>query len=87
MLRKLNNQLINVCAILSTCLQYCDKYADSAGCPRVEEWRKVLCISALVNAQSNLEAYRDSYEEDEEILQVAYTSPHFTQYGPQDSTL
>ncbi|XP_057805115.1 flavin-containing monooxygenase FMO GS-OX-like 9 isoform X2 [Salvia miltiorrhiza] len=67
--------------------EYCDKYADYIGFPHLEEWRKVLCISALVNAESNLETYRESYEQDEEMLQVAYSSTHFTQQGPQDSTL
>ncbi|KAG6403998.1 hypothetical protein SASPL_136232 [Salvia splendens] len=66
--------------------EYCDKYANYTGFPHLEEWRKVLCISAIVNAEANLETYRESYEQDEEMLQVAYTSTHFTQHGPQDST-
>lgn len=69
------------------CLQYCDKYADYTGFPHLEEWRKELCVSALMNAETNLETYRESYEKDEEMLQAAYSSPHFTQYGLEDSTL
>lgn len=67
--------------------EYCDKYADYTGFPHLEEWRKELCVSALMNAETNLETYRESYEKDEEMLQAAYSSPHFTQYGPEDSTL
>ncbi|KAH6799097.1 Flavin-binding monooxygenase family protein [Perilla frutescens var. frutescens] len=68
--------------------EYCDKYADYTGFPHLEEWRKELCVSALINAETNLETYREiSYEKDEEMLQVAYSSPHFTQYGPEDLTL
>lgn len=47
-------------------------------CGRIEQWRKDLCLSALNNSYVNLETYRDSYN-DEELLQVAYTSRHFTQ--------
>lgn len=65
--------------ISSICfLQYCDKYADHIGFPHLEEWRKELCISALRNADENLETYRDLYD-DHEMLQVAHQSPHFTQ--------
>lgn len=63
-------------------LQYCDRYADEVGFPRLEEWRKELCISALINAEANLEIYRDVYD-DFELLQVARQSPHFTQLGAQ----
>lgn len=62
--------------------EYCDRYADKAGFPRLEEWRKELCISALKNATDNLEEYRESYD-DFELLQVARQSPHFTQLGAQ----
>ncbi|XP_044476808.1 flavin-containing monooxygenase FMO GS-OX-like 9 [Mangifera indica] len=58
--------------------EYCDKYADTVGFPRLEEWRKGLCISALVNADANLETYRDCWD-DHELLQEALQSPHFTQ--------
>lgn len=78
--------LLNNVLLLSICFQYCDKYADYTGFPHLEEWRKVLCLSAIVNAETNLETYRESYEQDEEMLKVAYTSTHFTQHGPQDST-
>lgn len=63
-------------------LQYCDKYADFVGFPHLEEWRKELCISALVNSDVNLETYRDCYD-DEDLLQVAKKSPHFTQLEPE----
>ncbi|KAL8042329.1 hypothetical protein ABFX02_09G044000 [Erythranthe guttata] len=67
--------------------EYCDKYADYIGFAHLEEWRKELCLSALRNSEINLETYRDSYKQDEEMLQVALNSPHFTQLGPdQDST-
>lgn len=62
--------------------QYCDKYADYIGFPHLEEWRKELCLSALRNADKNLDTYRDSYN-DSEMLQAAYQSPHFTHLGPK----
>ncbi|CAA0826867.1 Flavin-containing monooxygenase FMO GS-OX-like 9 [Striga hermonthica] len=68
------------------CFEYCDQYADHVGFPHLEEWRKELCLSALRNAEINLETYRDSYEEDQELLQVAFSSPHFTQFGQEDHT-
>ncbi|KVI06420.1 Flavin monooxygenase FMO, partial [Cynara cardunculus var. scolymus] len=58
--------------------KYCDKYGDHVGFPHLEEWRKDLCISALINSDVNLETYRDHYD-DEQLLQVAHQSPHFTQ--------
>ncbi|KAD4888907.1 hypothetical protein E3N88_20980 [Mikania micrantha] len=58
--------------------EYCDKYGDNVGFPHLEEWRKDLCLSALINSDVNLETYRDSYD-DEELLQVAHQSSHFTQ--------
>ncbi|KAL6584071.1 hypothetical protein OROMI_003360 [Orobanche minor] len=69
------------------CFEYCDKYADHVDFPHIEEWKKELCLSALRNSEINLETYRDSYQEDEEMLQVAYNSPHFTQLGHEDFTL
>ncbi|KAH8493198.1 hypothetical protein H0E87_022446 [Populus deltoides] len=65
--------------------EYCDRYGDHIGFPHLEEWRKQLCLSALVNADVNLEAYRDSWE-DHELLQEALQSPHFTQLGAEDLT-
>ncbi|KAL7161264.1 hypothetical protein ACSBR2_041834 [Camellia fascicularis] len=62
--------------------EYCDEYGDHVGFPHLEEWRKELCLSALKNADANLETYRDSYD-DLEALQVAHRSPHFTQLGTQ----
>lgn len=67
-------------------VQYCDKYGDHVGFPHLEEWRKKLCISALVDADANLETYRDTLD-DHELLQEAFQSPHFTQYGPQAFSL
>ncbi|KAL6973417.1 hypothetical protein U1Q18_027598 [Sarracenia purpurea var. burkii] len=58
--------------------EYCDKYGDYIGFPHLEEWRKELCVSALKNAEINLETYRESYD-DHELLQVALHSPYFTQ--------
>jgi len=51
--------------------------------PRLEDWRKELCVSAVVNSMVNLETYRDDYD-DFELLQVAHQSPHFTQFAPQE---
>ncbi|XP_044487163.1 flavin-containing monooxygenase FMO GS-OX-like 9 [Mangifera indica] len=59
--------------------EYCDKYADNIGFPHLEEWRKGLCISALVNAEANLDTFRDSWDDDHQLLQEALQSPHFTQ--------
>ncbi|PWA78211.1 flavin-binding monooxygenase family protein [Artemisia annua] len=57
--------------------EYCDKFGDNVGFPCIEQWRKDLCLSAYMNSHVNLETYRDSYN-DEELLQVAHQSPHFT---------
>ncbi|PIA39492.1 hypothetical protein AQUCO_02600146v1 [Aquilegia coerulea] len=62
--------------------EYCDKYGEHCGFPHLEDWRKELCVSALINADKDLEAYRDSYD-DHELLQVAHESPHYTQLGPE----
>lgn len=64
--------------------QYCDKYADYSESPHLEEWRKELCLSALVNSFANLETYRDSWDDDD-LLQQALQTPHFTQLGPHQS--
>ncbi|KAG2679350.1 hypothetical protein I3760_11G047600 [Carya illinoinensis] len=66
--------------------EYCDKYGDNVGFPHLEEWRKQLCISALINADVNLETYRDSWD-DHELLQEALQSPHFTQLPAESFTL
>lgn len=60
-------------------LQYCDRYGDHCGFPHLEEWRKLLCKSAVINGMINLETYRDLYDHDYELLQEAFLSPHFTQ--------
>ncbi|XP_074316419.1 flavin-containing monooxygenase FMO GS-OX-like 9 [Silene latifolia] len=62
--------------------EYCDRYGDNVGFPHLEEWKKELCLSALQNAEVNLETFRDVYD-DFELLQVAHQSPHFTQLGPE----
>lgn len=67
-------------------LQYCDRYGDHIGFPHLEEWRKELCLSALRNADTDLETYRDFWD-DHELLQEALQSPHFTQHGAQDFPL
>ncbi|CAI0431609.1 unnamed protein product [Linum tenue] len=62
--------------------EYCDMYADQADFPHLEEWRKKMCLVALDNSYANLETYRDSWDDDE-LLQEALQSPHFTQQlGP-----
>ncbi|KAL4274478.1 hypothetical protein S245_068918 [Arachis hypogaea] len=66
--------------------EYCVKYGERAGLPPLEEWRKELCLSDILNSFANLETYRDSWD-DNEKLQEALQSPHFTQLGLQDSSL
>ncbi|CAM8914365.1 unnamed protein product [Rhodiola kirilowii] len=62
--------------------EYCDRYCDQAGFPRLEEWRKDLCVSALQSAATDLETYRDCLDDDDDImLQTALQSSHFTQSG------
>ncbi|TQD78353.1 hypothetical protein C1H46_036102 [Malus baccata] len=63
--------------------KYCDRYGDHIGFPRLEEWRKKICLSTIRNAETDLETYKDSWD-DHELLQEALQSPHFTQLGPQD---
>ncbi|KAG7535044.1 FAD/NAD(P)-binding domain superfamily [Arabidopsis thaliana x Arabidopsis arenosa] len=60
---------------------YSDKYADYIGFPHLEEWRKVLCVSAIVNSIQNLETYRDSWDDDD-LLQETLQNPYFTQEIP-----
>ncbi|KAL5725917.1 hypothetical protein ACHQM5_009001 [Ranunculus cassubicifolius] len=62
--------------------EYCDKYGEYCGFPHLEDWRKELCVSAIERSFTDLEGYRDSYD-DHELLQVAHQSPHFTQLGPE----
>lgn len=71
-------------------MQYCDKSAKYVGLPKLQEWRKDLCVSAVVNLFINLETYRDSWNDDiDEKLQEALRSPYFTQLGvePEDPSL
>ncbi|XP_023921999.2 flavin-containing monooxygenase FMO GS-OX-like 9 [Quercus suber] len=67
--------------------EYCDRYGDHVEFPHLEEWRKQLCVSALVNADVNLETYRDSWDNDHKLLQEALQSPHFTQLETEAFTL
>ncbi|KAL4184409.1 hypothetical protein AMTRI_Chr10g225430 [Amborella trichopoda] len=49
---------------------YCDWYADQCGYPHLEEWKKT---------------FRDEWNnEDEHFLQLAYSSPHYTQHVIED---
>lgn len=68
-------------------MQYPDKYGENVGFPPLEEWRKGLCLSAVIKGLTDLETYRDSWEADEQLLQEALQSPHFTQFGLQDPPL
>ncbi|KAF5933983.1 hypothetical protein HYC85_030154 [Camellia sinensis] len=67
--------------------QYSDEYADHTGFPHLEEWRKELSLSAIINSYVNLETYRDSYEHDLHLLQLTLQDPYFTQLRPQDAKL
>ncbi|KAK7330318.1 hypothetical protein VNO77_24508 [Canavalia gladiata] len=57
---------------------YCDKYGENVGFPKLEEWRKELCISTLLNSFVNLDTYRDFWNDDDK-LQEALRSPYFSQ--------
>ncbi|MED6194354.1 hypothetical protein PIB30_027741 [Stylosanthes scabra] len=68
--------------------EYCDKYAERVGFPPLEEWRKEICTSGIVNYIANLETYRDCWDDNEKMkIQEALQSPHFTQFGLKDSSL
>ncbi|KAF9591766.1 hypothetical protein IFM89_007096 [Coptis chinensis] len=54
------------------------KYGEHCGFPRLEECRRELKLASKRRADSNLETYRDSYE-DHELLQKAHRSYHCTQ--------
>ncbi|XP_057421602.1 flavin-containing monooxygenase FMO GS-OX-like 8 [Lotus japonicus] len=60
--------------------EYFDKYGDNAGFPKLEKWRKEICISSTVNMFANLETFRDSWNDDE-MLQEVLKIPYFTQLG------
>jgi len=59
-------------------LQYIEKYGELAGFRKLEEWRKELCVSSIINYFVNLETCRDSWYDDEK-LREALQSPYFTQ--------
>lgn len=65
-------------AIFFMVLQYCDRYGDYCEFPHLEQWRRELVLATLKNAEENLETYRDSWY-DEEQLHEALQSPHFSQ--------
>ncbi|CAL5444943.1 unnamed protein product [Camellia sinensis] len=67
--------------------EYSDEYADHTGFPHLEEWRKELSLSAIINSYVNLETYRDSYEHDLDLLQLTLQDPYFAQLRPQDAKL
>lgn len=58
--------------------EYCDRYGDYCDFPYLEQWRRELVLATLKNAEENLETYRDSWY-DEEQLHEALQSPHFSQ--------
>ncbi|XP_028065419.1 LOW QUALITY PROTEIN: flavin-containing monooxygenase FMO GS-OX-like 8, partial [Camellia sinensis] len=55
--------------------EYSDEYADHTGFPHLEEWRKELSLSAIINSYVNLETYRDSHEHDLHLLQLTLQDP------------
>ncbi|XP_010483795.1 PREDICTED: flavin-containing monooxygenase FMO GS-OX-like 8 [Camelina sativa] len=60
---------------------YNDTYADYIGFPHLEEWRKTLCLNAILNSIENLETFRDSWDDDD-LLQETLRDPYFTQLSP-----
>ncbi|XP_010443947.1 PREDICTED: flavin-containing monooxygenase FMO GS-OX-like 8 [Camelina sativa] len=60
---------------------YNDTYADYIGFPHLEEWRKTLCLNAILNSIENLETFRDSWDDDD-LLQETLQDPYFTQLSP-----
>ncbi|KAF8089545.1 hypothetical protein N665_0502s0012 [Sinapis alba] len=58
---------------------YCDKYADYSGYPHLEVWRKKLCVSTILRSLDNLETYRDSWDDDHQLLQETLQDPYFAQ--------
>ncbi|XP_051136693.1 flavin-containing monooxygenase FMO GS-OX-like 9 [Andrographis paniculata] len=60
--------------------EYMDQIADYTDFLHLEEWRKTLCLSTARRAEINLKTYRDSYDDDEEMMQVAFNSLHFKQF-------
>lgn len=50
-------------------LDYCDNYGERhCGFPRLEEWKKELAMSWVINMRDNLETYRDDFR-DSELVQ------------------
>ncbi|XP_077216760.1 flavin-containing monooxygenase FMO GS-OX-like 9 [Tasmannia lanceolata] len=66
--------------------EYCDRYGDYSEFPRLEQWRKEIVLATLKNADANLETYRESWDDDD-WLQDALQSSHFTQLATQPFTL
>ncbi|GFZ03541.1 hypothetical protein Acr_16g0001650 [Actinidia rufa] len=57
---------------------FSNNYADHAGFPNLEEWKIEVIKAAMGNFYTSMDTYRDSYDHDLELLQVAYQSPYFT---------
>ncbi|XP_077230607.1 flavin-binding monooxygenase family protein [Tasmannia lanceolata] len=66
--------------------EYCDKYGDYCEFPHLEQWRKEIVLATLKNADENLETYRETWDDDDR-LQEALQSPHFTQLGSKPFAL
>ncbi|RDX71280.1 Flavin-containing monooxygenase FMO GS-OX-like 8, partial [Mucuna pruriens] len=49
---------------------YCDKYEENVGFPKLEERRKELCVLTVVNTFENLETYRDSWNDDDKLREA-----------------
>ncbi|KAF9591786.1 hypothetical protein IFM89_007116 [Coptis chinensis] len=62
----------------------CLKYGEHCGFPHLEDWRRELTLTSTRRAADNLETYHDSYEDDQELLQEAHQSNHFTQLANED---
>ncbi|GAU33065.1 hypothetical protein TSUD_152200 [Trifolium subterraneum] len=58
---------------------------ENVGLPPLQEWRKSLCVSSIINSIVNLETFRESWNDDvNEMLQEALQSPYFTQLELKD---
>ncbi|XAR50007.1 hypothetical protein NMG60_11004210 [Bertholletia excelsa] len=66
-------------------LEYTDEYAEHCGSLQTEEWRKQICLSTIRRAIADLETYRDSEDQDLELLQLVLQSPLFVQFGPENA--
>lgn len=55
-------------------------YGEFCDYQRVEQWKKDIVMRTLRNAEANLETYREEWDDDE-LLQEALQSFHFTQFA------